>query len=475
LSPAPATDRTVHRGPPLTSIVAVALVVAVLGSIGGGARSVLGADPTDGTRPSPRSTGIAWNGPSPTPIPTPTPGPTLLGSTVTFFGRGYGHGVGMSQYGARGRALAGQDATAILAHYYKGATLGTMPAGSQIRVRVLLDWKATAAAPLTIYGRLTPWTIDGIAATFPIDAVLRLSPTTSGSTTTWRLRVTAPDGTVLHDGPKPASVVVRGVTTGSRLQLASKPSSYDQYRGVLRVRASSTAPTVTVVNELQLETYLRGVVPVEMPSSWPTEALRAQAIASRSYAARRLRPGVSYYDVTDDTSSQVYRGALGEKATTNAILAAGPGIVLRSGSSIANTLFHSTGGGATENNENVYVSSSGTKVAGAVSYLRGSADRTATGASYDAASPYATWQMKAYPIAQLSAWFAADPRTNVGSLRALDLRNRGVSGRLISVTLIGSAGSKKVSGDVFRSVLNAGRPTADPMLRSTLFALAPIP
>ena len=170
----------------------------------------------------------------------------------------------------------------------------------------------------------------------------------------------------LRDGPKPASFVVRGTTATSRLELTSKASSYDEYRGALRLRTSAATPTVTVVNELPLEMYLRGVVPVEMPSSWPTEALKAQAIASRSYAARRLRPGVSYYDVTDDTSSQVYRGALGEKATTNAILAAEPGVVLRSGSAIANTLFHSTGGGATENNENVYVSSTGARVAGAV-------------------------------------------------------------------------------------------------------------
>ncbi len=230
---------------------------------------------------------------------------------------------------------------------------------------------------------------------------------------------------MLHDGPKPSGVVVRGTAATSRLELTAKPSSYDEYRGVLRLRASAAAPTVTVVNELPLETYLRGVVPVEMPSSWPAEALRAQAIASRSYAARRLRPGVSYYDVTDDTSSQVYRGARGEKATTNAILAAEPGVVLRSGSAIANTLFHSTGGGATENNENVYVSSTGAKVAGAVSYLRGSPDRAADGSSYDAASPYATWRTTTYTVAQLSAWFAADARTAVGTLHAIDLRHRG--------------------------------------------------
>ena len=71
--------------------------------------------------------------------------------------------------------------------------------------------------------------------------------------------------------------------------------------------------------------------------------------------------------------------------------------------------------------------------------------------------------------------FKADPRTNVGTLTALDLRDRGVSGRLISVVLIGSAGKKRVSGDVFRSVFNAARPSGDKSLRSTLFDTAPIP
>ena len=173
--------------------------------------------------------------------------------------------------------------------------------------------------------------------------------------------------------------------------------------------------------------------------------------------------------------SQVYHGAVGERAVTNEIITATAGVVLRSGSSIANTMFHSTGGGATEHNENVYTSATGAKVAGAVSYLRGSSDRDASGRSYDTGAPYATWQTRTYTRAQLSGWFAADARTRVGTLTALDLRNRGVSGRLISVTLIGSAGTKRVSGDVFRSVFNAHRPSADPMLRSTLFATAPIP
>ena len=67
----------------------------------------------------------------------------------------------------------------------------------------------------------------------------------------------------------------------------------------------------------------------------------------------------------------------------------------------------------------------------------------------------------------------AGPRS--GRITALDLRDRGVSGRLISVTLIGSLGTKTVSGSVFRSVFNANRPAADPSMRSTLFDPKPVP
>ena len=455
--------------PPYPRPHALSLAILLL------AASVIGA-PTGALAAEPTPTPIV----EPTPVPVPTPaGPTPLEASVTLFGRGYGHGVGMSQYGARGRALAGQDSTAILAHYYQGTTLGSIAATTRIRVLVLSRWGATSSRPLTIYGRTTAWSIDGIAKTFPVDAKLRVTPTTtrtsSGTRTTWRIRVNAPSGAILHDGTKPATLVIRGARASSRLQLYSKSASYDRYRGILRILTSSVTPTVTVVNEVPMEVYLRGVVPVEMPSTWPTEALKAQSIAARSYAARRLRPGISYYDVPDDSRSQVYRGALGEKATTNNALAATAGVVLKSGSSIANTLFHSTGGGATEHNENVFVSSTGAKISTPVSYLRGSADRTADGTSFDAGAPFATWRTKTYTRAQLSAFFATDARTNVGALTALDLRDRGVSGRYRSVTLIGSAGSKKVSGDVFRAVFNAARPTTDPLLRSTLFALAPVP
>jgi stage II sporulation protein D len=475
-----ARSRSPFRPAALVAVLAllvIATLVAASRPVGALAADPLprGAIPTRTPTPNPTPK------PTPTPTPTPTPapsGPTVLGSTTTFYGRGWGHGVGMSQYGARGRATDGATAGDILAHYYRGATLGSIDVMTPIRVRVLNGFKATSSAPLVIVGRRDTWRIDGVDATFPEDARIELRPkatsTPTGTRYTWRGRVVTAGGTVLRDAAI-TTFRVRGATVSTVFQVASRTSSYDMYRGTLRVGLPSTSTATTVTNELRLERYLGGVVPAEMPSTWPTEALHAQAIAARSYAARRLRPGVSYFDITDDTSSQVYLGVLGEKPTTTVAVDATSGVVLRSGSAIANTMFHSTGGGATEHNENVFVSETGAKVAGPVSYLRGSSDRRADGTPYDATSPYATWRTASYTRAQLSAWFASDARSNVGTIRALDLRVRGVSGRLIRVTLIGSLGSKTVSGNVFRSIFNARRPAGDPMLRSTLFDTKPVP
>jgi SpoIID/LytB domain protein len=418
------------------------------------------------------ATGVLKAAPA-APAPGSTTTITKVPASVTFHGRGWGHGVGLSQHGARGRAFAGQDAAQILAHYYRGTTIGTISTSTAIRVLLLDNHAATASKPLLVTGRGGTWAIDGIEAVFPADARLRLVPTTSSSTTTWRLVVHDAAGAVLHDAAAPKSLRVRGTVAATVLELPARSATYNRYRGVLRVITS--AATLDVVNDLPLETYLRGVVPAEMPSSWPVAARTAQTIAARSYAAYRLRPGTSTFDLYDDTRSQVYLGVKAESGAADAVIAATAGQVLRSGSAIANALFHSTGGGATEHNENAFTSSTGAKTAGPLRYLRGSSDRDADGVPYDRGAPYATWKTATYTRAELSAIFGADSRTNVGALTALDLRNRGVSGRLVSVTLIGSAGTKTVSGGVFISVFNAKKPAGDPVARSTLLDLAPIP
>ncbi len=320
-------------------------------------------------------------------------------------------------------------------------------------------------------GLVGGWTIDGIATTFPASAKLTLAPT-APKASTWTLTVASATGTTLATKIVGGDLYVRPINTSSVLQLVSKATTTNVYRGFFRIRLTTTA---LVVNHIAVDRYLRGVMPLEMPSSWPTEALRAQAIAARSYALRRVHPTTGLFDVYDDTRSQLYRGKRVETSAANLAVSGTAGSVLLSGTSLVNALYHSADGGWTENNENVFVSATGSIVAGAVPYLRGASDRAPDGSSYDKASPYATWHTATYSAAALSVIFASDPRTAVGTLADLDLSQRGVSGRLISVTLIGDLGTKTVSGDVFRSVFNAAKPVADPPLRGTLFDTAPIP
>src|SRR5437870_11245352 len=141
--------------------------------------------------------------------------PTL--PDMTFYGRGYGHGVGMSQYGARGRALAGQLAPAILAHYYARTTLGTRSTATIVRVLLLTGFAATPIKPLTVLGLGGGWTIDGIATTFPANARLTTAPT-APKATTWNLRVTSSTGVVLATRVVSGSLYVRPAGTTSLLQ-----------------------------------------------------------------------------------------------------------------------------------------------------------------------------------------------------------------------------------------------------------------
>ncbi len=403
---------------------------------------------------------------------------TTLGTSVTFYGRGAGHGVGMSQYGARGRAKAGESATQILAAYYRTARRATTDPDRVVRVLLLDAAPATAAKPLVIHGRDGTWTVGGLDGTFPADGVLRVwQPDVALADVPApgpELEIQDASGTTLIAGPAPAKVVVRPADPATRLELDAKGPTHDTYRGALKVVLDGAR--ARVVNRVGLDDYLRGVVPAEMPSSWPGAALRAQAIASRSYAVRRLHPDTGAWDLFDDSRTQVYLGAEVETDRTNAIIDDDPGAILVKGKHdrAINAFYHSTGGGATENNEYAFVGSTGAVTATPVKYLRGIADRAADGTPFDAASPWASWRTPTLTRAQLSAILAKDPRTNVGDLTKLDLTHRGVSGRLYRVTVTGSKGSKTVSASIFVSVYNAGRPADSIPLRSTLFDTRPI-
>jgi len=386
----------------------------------------------------------------------------------------------MSQWGARGRAIAGQKVPDILAAYFSSSTLGAVSPSRAVRVLVLSGFAGLAATPLTLHGRSGAWTIDGVAATFPADAVLtawRTSAIVSGvKVVTWHLHVVAPDGTtVLYDGAVAGKqAIVRAATPSARLQLNSKPSTYDTYRGRFILTFKPTS--LTVVNVLGIDDYLKGVVATEMPASWPVEALKAQAIVARSWTVKHLRSSTTYtYDVYDDSRSQVYRGVKGENAGVTALIAAQPGVVLLYGTGVVNAFYCSAAGGWTENNEDAFVPASGIISSSPLPYLRGRDDRAAGGTAYDAGAPGFAWQTASVTHAQLNAILAADARTSVGTVTKLGLTHRGASGRLYQVVIYGTTATKTVSGDVFRAVYNAHRPAGSASMLSNLFNAAPIP
>jgi len=457
--------RAARRGPALVAVLATMLI------LGGSPLAVHAEEsPVPGTTPPP---GPLVPPPPAPPAPAPAgpsfvSGPIPVAETITLYGRGYGHGVGLSQWGARGRALAGQDAPTILAHYYPSTTLQAVDPATPVRVLLVSNFAPRPDRPARVVGLNGPWTIDGVEAPFPAGASLVVVPGPTG----WQATVLAPDGTSPWSAPVSGALVIRPVGPESRLQVGFKAGPANVYRGTIRLLLGSR---VSAVNELGLDDYLLGVVPSEMPDRWPVEALKAQAITARTYALRHLRPATIAWDVYDDTRSQVYRGVLVERPTVSQAVLATSGQVLMAGSSVANTPFHSADGGATENNEFVWTRADGTAVNRPVAELRGSPDRAPDGTPYDAASPSSSWQTASYSIDAFSAIMAASPRTAVGRVTAIAFDRRGVSGRAVAVTLYGSDGVKTVSGTIFQIVFNANRPKGDPGLRSTLIDLAPIP
>lgn len=348
-------------------------------------------------------------------------GPT----TVTMVGRGWGHGIGMSQWGAYGFAKNGATYEEILTHYYTGIELGRVD-NAPIRVRLrggVRSVKLTCANTYDATGGGEQLRIPG-------------GTTATVSWADGTYRVTAGSLTKSFGAPvvfTPSAGQLRTVTPDDWGKTGT-------YRGTIRVLHTSTG--FTVINRLPLESYLRGVVPHEMPASWPAEALKAQACAARSYAERARKPGQAF-DVYCTTRDQAYGGVRSETAATNAAVRATAGVVpTYDGAPIA-AFYFSTSGGHTENIENVWQTSP-------VPYLKGVPD------PYDTFSPLHLWPEN--PIRHPDTWYedrlgaysAANPTGVKGTLRTVVVLERGASPRVVKAALVGSGGVTVVSGAALR-------------------------
>ncbi len=250
------------------------------------------------------------------------------------------------------------------------------------------------------------------------------------------------------------NLVVNGKKAGAKVSFkagnsgAAFSAKGNRYRGDMKAIASSSG--VTLVNEVSMEDYLKGVVPCEIVSSWKSDAIKAQAVAARTYAMFHKNGYRSAgYDVTDDTRSQVYRGASAETEATNRAVVATAGEVVTYNGKPIDAVFHASGGGYTENCENVW----GT----AVPYLKGVQEEkyaeqwTETGTLTSFANLAGVGKLKNIKLTKL----------RIGE--AHKSKDRGVSGRVKYVTVVGSKGTKTLTGDTLQSAFG---------LNSTLFDIS---
>jgi SpoIID/LytB domain protein len=335
-------------------------------------------------------------------------------ATFVVTGHGWGHGVGLSQWGAYGYAQKGFDYEKIVLHYFPGTELGAAPVS---RVRVLLT---SAVKTLTVNSTVDFKVRDGSGV------VHTLSAGAYPLTTALKLRVDGQPKATALPGPllfQPGSAA-----------LALK----HRYRGSIQVDVN--AGKLRAINMVGLEQYLYGVVPSEMPYTWHPEALKAQAVAARSYALATRRTGA--FDLYPDTRSQVYLGIEHEKPSTNAAVNATAGQVVLYDGEVAKTYFFSSSGGRTASAEDVWGEP--------VPYLVSVPD------PYDSISPHHDWGPFVFTGTKLAKMLKMKGQV-------VDLQPElNSSGRIKVLNVIGTKGTLAVPGAVLRTKMG---------LRSTWFSV----
>jgi stage II sporulation protein D len=326
-------------------------------------------------------------------------------STFTVRGAGFGHGVGMSQYGAYGFALKGSMYRQILAHYYTGTGLGV---SGDRTVRVLVGSGSRFTGATRAGGR-------------------RVRP---GSTYSARARGGAVD-LLSSTGRRLATVAAPlRVTTSGLLTLEGRA-----YRGALEFRPAGKG--VNAINALPLDEYVQGVVALESPSHWPAEALKAQAVAARTYALTTSKSGDGF-DQYADVRSQVYGGVGAETPSTNAAVQATRGEVVTYDGVPVTTFFFSTSGGRTEAVENTSLGSR------PLPWLKSVAD------PHDDVSPRHRWGPIRMSLARADRRLG---RLVKGAFRGVEVVSRGVSPRIVAADVVGTRGRTRVTGAQLRARL----------------------
>jgi SpoIID/LytB domain protein len=372
---------------------------------------------------------------------------TASAGSFVFYGSGWGHGLGMSQWGAYGLAKKGWGHKQIIKHFYSGTTITSSYANAPTKLRVGLTQGrskihlAAQAGPVTlrIENRHTGTVIGKIP---------------SGKT--WTVRLVGGQYRVLDSSGKRVGGKDWGGTArnlyatyaGARVRSPEGGATYSHGYLEFNVYAcAGSACAMRLILVVPSEQYLLGIG--EVPSSWPTEALRAQVVAARSYAFSKVEVAGQHrspcncalYDYVADMAYVGYAKEVGAdgKRWISAVDKT-TGQVAVSNGHVVQAFFTASDGGWTENNENVW---GGTPI----SYLRGVCDP----GDYAAANPNRVWTVKdsaSYVTTRLSPYTG-----NIGTVKKFSDINRGVSGRIITLKVNGGVGSNTISGSELKAGL----------------------
>jgi SpoIID/LytB domain protein len=361
-------------------------------------------------------------------------------SALVVTGQGYGHGRGMSQWGAVNAAIGGADYKTIVQFYYPHTTFSTITTSMRVKITADTDNNTTVKAMKGLRVRDL-----GNGKTYRLH--------TTRTPKAWRLKTVRGKTRLYyrtaawHLYRTGGRVALKGAgefrsTTGPMTLKMS--SGNHRYRGALRFVGSDT------VNVLGLEKYLRGVVPAEMPASWRPAALQAQAVAARTYALRKRADASGPYQICDTSACQVYKGYDAEDSRTTAAIAATSGQYLTYGGKPALTEFSSSSGGWTSS--------------GGVAYLPSQKDIY----SVTDNDPYVPWADPGEAPVTVSTARLEQRYPSIGTLNRLRIATREGSGdwggRVVTITLDGDKSDIDISGDTFRSIYG---------LRSTFFKFGP--
>jgi stage II sporulation protein D len=344
----------------------------------------------------------------------------LAGGRLVIKGHGFGHGIGMSQYGALGYAQHGTSYRDILGHYYEQTSV--VPLTNPPDVRVLLQTTRRVV-------------LSGVVAAGA--RKLKAGATYSAGASGGRVSLYAASGRRLGTYAAPLRLAAR---KGGALRLrgaAANGTRNGRYRGALELRVADGS--LQAINAIDLEDYVRGVVSAESPSTWPAEALKAQAVAARTYAiTTNVGSTTDGIDQYADTRSQMYKGVAAEFPSTDAAVAATAGQVVAQNGKPVTTYFFSTSGGHTENIEDSFI--------GALprTWLRGVDD------PFDAVSPRHNWGPFTFSQATVQAKLKGLVR---GSFRGITVLQRGASPRIVRAEVDGTNGVTQVTGPQLRARL----------------------